>query len=520
MRKNTKKVDAIIIVVLIAAIVAIVISAVRSNLSNGAEASTEQKYEHIEDMPLSELADKRIGVMTGSLYEQFAMERYPNAPLSYFNTQPDMSAALAGNKIDCFFVPELTAREFAAADDTLTYLNEVFVQLNYAYAFPKDSSSVKLCEQMNEYLAKIRENGLYDELVDTWLEKRDSDATVDMTGLTGENGTVRFATTGTFEPFSYIKDGECVGFEVDIAVRFCREYGYNIEISLMDFGSIIPGLTAHKYDMAGCNITITEERAQSIRFSDSDYTANAVAMVRKSGMGSDGESKGFFEKLAKSFERTFIVESRWMLIVEGVITTAIITVLSAIFGTLLGFLLVLFRRTGSRLAGIICNIYVRIFQGMPMVVLLMILYYLIFGSADIPAIIVAVIGFSLNLGATVSEMMNSGIRAINPGQNEAALALGFTGWQAFFKFIFPQAVVGIMPVYKGALVTLLKNTAIVGYIAIQDLTKMSDLIRSRTYEAFFPLIVTAIIYFLIAWLITFLVGKIEINIDPRSRKRR
>ena len=518
MKKNTKKIDAIIIAVLVIAIIAIVVSVCRSNIESEAEKSRETTYENIEDMPLSELADKRIGVMTGSLYEQFAKERFPDAPLSFFNTQPDMSAALSGNKIDAFFVPELTAKEFVAADETLTYLNEVFVQLDYAFAFPKDSSSVELCEQMNSFLAKIRESGLYDELVELWLEDENSDATVDMSGLTGENGTVRFATTGTFEPFSYVKDGECVGFEVDIAVRFCREYGYNIEISLMDFGSIIPGLTANKYDMAGCNITITEERAQSIRFSDSDYTANAVAMVRKSGMEGTDESLGFFERLARSFERTFIVESRWKLIVEGVITTAIITALSAIFGTILAFLLVLFRRTGSRLAIKICNIYVRLFEGLPMVVLLMILYYLIFGSADIPAILVAVIGFSLNLGATVSEMMNSGIASVNAGQNEAALALGFTERQAFFKFIFPQAAVRFMPVYKGAIVTLLKNTAIVGYIAIQDLTKMSDLIRSRTYEAFFPLIATAIIYFLISWIIILIINRISMRIDPKRRR--
>ena len=202
MKKNTKKIDAIIIVVLVIAIIAIVVSVCRSNIESEAEKSRETTYENIEDMPLSELADKRIGVMTGSLYEQFAKERFPDAPLSFFNTQPDMSAALSGNKIDAFFVPELTAKEFVAADETLTYLNEVFVQLDYAFAFPKDSSSVELCEQMNSFLAKIRESGLYDELVELWLEDENSDATVDMSGLTGENGTVRFATTGTFEPFS------------------------------------------------------------------------------------------------------------------------------------------------------------------------------------------------------------------------------------------------------------------------------------------------------------------------------
>ncbi|MCR5540146.1 MAG: ABC transporter permease subunit, partial [Ruminococcus sp.] len=135
------------------------------------------------------------------------------------------------------------------------------------------------------------------------------------------------------------------------------------------------------------------------------------------------------------------------------------------------------------------------------------------------AIWVAVIGFSLNFAAYVSETLRSGIESIDGGQHEAALALGFSENQAFFRFIFPQAAVRQLPVYRGEIISLLKNTSIVGYIAIQDLTKMSDIIRSRTYEAFFPLIATAIIYFIIAWVITIVLNIILKRIDPRSRRR-
>ncbi len=154
-----------------------------------------------------------------------------------------------------------------------------------------------------------------------------------------------------------------------------------------------------------------------------------------------------------------------------------------------------------------------------MVVLLMILYYVIFGKSGMAAMWVAVIGFSLNFGAYVSEILRSGIESIDGGQREAALALGFSENQAFFRFIFPQAAVRQLPVYRGEMISLLKNTSIVGYIAIQDLTKMSDIIRSRTYEAFFPLIATAIIYFIIAWMISLIVKFVLKKIDPRTKKR-
>ena len=149
----------------------------------------------------------------------------------------------------------------------------------------------------------------------------------------------------------------------------------------------------------------------------------------------------------------------------------------------------------------------------------MILYYVIFGKSGIAAMWVAVIGFSLNFGAYVSEILRSGIDSIDGGQREAALALGYSENQAFFRFIFPQAAVRQLGVYRGEIISLLKNTSIVGYIAIQDLTKMSDIIRSRTYEAFFPLIVTAVIYFLLAWIIPLILKFILKQIDPRSRKR-
>ena len=268
--------------------------------SSDLEGQSSGNYENIEDMPLSELADKCLGVMTGSLYEKFLKERYPDAPLSYFNSQPDMAAALSSDKIDGFCVPELTAKSFAAADTSLTYLKEPFTQLDYAFAFPKDPSSEGLCSELNEFLSEIRASGEYDEMKEIWFGDDESKKNIDMSDLTGEKGTLKFATTGTFEPFSYVKDGETVGFEVDIAVRFCRKYGYGLEISLMDFGAIIPGLTSQKYDMSACNITITEERAQSIRFSDPDYTANAVVMVHKTANAvneQETESGGFLNGL-------------------------------------------------------------------------------------------------------------------------------------------------------------------------------------------------------------------------------
>ena len=153
-----------------------------------------------------------------------------------------------------------------------------------------------------------------------------------------------------------------------------------------------------------------------------------------------------------------------------------------------------------------------------MVVLLMILYYIIFGSVAISGILVAVIGFTLTFGAAVFGLLKMGVGAVDNGQYEAAYALGYSNRWTFYKIILPQALPHVLPAYKGEIVGLIKATAIVGYIAVQDLTKMGDIVRSRTYEAFFPLIAVTVIYFMLEGLIGLFVSRCGLHYDPKRRR--
>jgi polar amino acid transport system substrate-binding protein len=149
----------------------------------------------------------------------------------------------------------------------------------------------------------------------------------------------------------------------------------------------------------------------------------------------------------------------------------------------------------------------------------MILYYIIFGKVAIDGVAVAVIGFTLTFGATVFGLLKMGVGAVDIGQYEAAYALGYSKQRTFFKIILPQALPHVLPAYKGEIVGLIKATAIVGYIAVQDLTKMGDIVRSRTYEAFFPLIAVTVIYFLLEALIGLFVLRISVNFNPKRRRK-
>lgn len=463
---------------------------------------------------LEELKGKKVGVLTGSSYDGIMDRLLPEAKKEFYNNYPDQAEALKNGKLDGFVIDEPLGRDLLNHTEGLTHLEEYLSEDSYAFALPKGKE--ELLGQIDAIITEMKEDGTMEAIDAKWFSSDEAQKKLPEIDLTGENGTLRFATNSGQAPFTYIKDGELIGYDVDVMTRVCEKLGYKLEIFDMDFAAIIPGITSGKYDIAGACITITEERKESVDFTVPDYTGGVVMMVRDAS--ATGQGAGFASYLKSSFEKTFIREGRWKLIVQGLGVTALISVCSAVLGSILGFGICMMRRSGKKLLSVPAKGFVAVIQGTPIVVILMILFYLILTGVDNGAA-VAVAGFSLNFAAYVSEMMRTGIDAVDPGQIEAATAMGFKKSQVFTKITFPQAARHFLPVYKGELISMVKMTSVVGYIAIQDLTKMGDIIRSRTYDAFFPLITTAVIYFLLAQGMAQLLGLIERRLDPKFRKR-
>ncbi len=224
----------------------------------------------------------------------------------------------------------------------------------------------------------------------------------------------------------------------------------------------------------------------------------------------------FLNTIANSFSNNLIVEQRYQMILEGLQTTLFITFSAAILGTLLGGLVCwarMSRRPWLRRTAIL---YIDLMRGTPVLVFLMLMYYVFMSPLKATGVTVAIVTFAMNSSAYIGEILRTTIEGIDKGQSEAGLALGYTPGQVFVRIILPQVVRKIMPVYIGEIISLLKGTSIVGYIAVVDMTRASDLIRSRTFDAFFPLILTAAIYFLIAWLIGMLLNGIVEKRRTRS----
>ena len=202
-----------------------------------------------------------------------------------------------------------------------------------------------------------------------------------------------------------------------------------------------------------------------------------------------------------SFYNNLIAEDRYRMILDGLQVTLVITVCAVIVGTILGGLVCWMRMSRRAWLQKVAKVYIDIMRGTPVLVVLMLMYYVIMAPLEATGVVVAIVTFGMNTAAYIGEMLRSGIEGVDKGQTEAGLALGYTPRQTFIKIVLPQVVKSVMPVYQGEIISLLKGTSIVGYIAVADMTRASDLIRSRTFDAFLPIIFTAIIYFFMAWLI-------------------
>ena len=222
----------------------------------------------------------------------------------------------------------------------------------------------------------------------------------------------------------------------------------------------------------------------------------------------------FFGNIGKSFYKTVIYDNRYEYILEGLFHTIIIALFAVIIGIVIGILVSLIRNNyeingRNKLLYKIANLYVNIIRGTPVILQLMIIYYVIFKSVNINIVIVGIIAFGINSGAYVSEIIRAGINSIPKGQMEAGFSLGLRYRTVMREIILPQAIRNILPALGNEFITLLKETSVGAYIGIVELTKASDIIASRTYDYFFPLIIIAIIYLIMTLGLSKLVNVME-----------
>ena len=216
----------------------------------------------------------------------------------------------------------------------------------------------------------------------------------------------------------------------------------------------------------------------------------------------------FFEELYQQFYVTFVYENRWEFFLDGLWMTLVLTFSSFILGTLIGVLLCSLKMSEHKWLRKITDSVTSLFIQIPTMVLLMLFVYVIFGSSALPVVGVVIIGLTIKTGCYMSDIFYSSAITVNRGEVEAARTLGMTRLQSVLYVVFPQAIKNVLPVYKNQFVSTLQETSVVGYIAVMDLTRASDIVSSRTFDALFALLAVTLIYLIIGWVVKAVIGAI------------
>ncbi len=468
----------------------------------------------------ADFAHKNIALLTGTIYDKTIETYMPTATPVYFNTMGDYIEALRTGKVDAIIDDEAVMKKFLLHCPDLVMLKPLIATSTYGVAIAKDNP--KLLQSFNDFLTQIKTDGTYDDMIKRWSDTAEPPPMPAIDGYDDNaKDTLVMGTSGDIEVFTYMSNSEITGFDLELSKRFAAYMGMKLQVNVMDFGALIPAIVSGKIDFSAAMITITDERKNVVDFSNPYYTGGQALCVRRDEATAPlADQRTFFQKVASSFNQNILVENRWKLIVNGLGVTLLISFFAFVWATLLGLLVCFLTMSKNKILNILGRIYTVLFRGIPIVVLLMMIYYIVFAKVNVNPILVAIIGFGLNTGAYIGEILRSSIASVDKGQIEAARSMGFGKVGAFFTVTFPQAIRAALPLYKSEFVSLVKSTAVVGYIAIVDLTKAGDIIRSRTYDAFFPLIFIAVIYLLATGGLVWLFDQINALTDKRSRRIR
>lgn len=419
---------------------------------------------------VEDLAGTTIGVQigtTGAIYAEDFVSENPGTEVIRYNRGADAVQALKQQKIDAVLIDEQPVLAFVEKNNELTIADEEFAVEEYAIGIAKENT--ELLYQINDALEAIKVNGTMDEIVANYIgDEKGEHPYESPEGLTRGNGTLTMATNVAFPPYEYYEDKTAVGIDIDMMQAIADYLNMDLVVSDMEFDSVIMAVQSGKADVAAAGLTVTEDRLKNISFSESYTTAKQVIIYN------NGE-KAEKMSLADKIYQTFIEKNRWQYIPKGLANTLLITV----------------------------------FRGTPMVVQLLIMYYVVFAQTAVNPLIAAVIAFGLNSGAYLSEAIRSGIMAIEIGQFEAGRSMGFNYHETVRYIIMPQAIKVSLPAIFNEYIALLKESSIVGYIGLMDLTKAGDIIRSNTYEALVPLVSVALVYLALVMIMTSFVSRLE-----------
>ncbi len=450
-------------------------------------------------------ASVTVGVVDGYIFGDAVVRDLPQAQVRHYDSRDTAYRGLLIGEVDGIADDEPIIRAILRSGDMFTLLDGYLEASDYSFIFGQNERGLRLSGEYSEYITRMKGSGQLQKLDEKWFGgDTDNKISGDAGELPNLNGKLRIAYDASNIPFAYDSAGKPTGYDIDLAIGFCREYGYSLEFCKVSFTDMLRGVQEGTYDVGCGAITITPERQQMYYFGMADYSGGiSICTAGTSDRGGSADA-GYRAQLRSHFRRSFLEEGRYKLFLRGIGTTLLISLLAVLQGTLFGVILyIASRRAGFVIRGIAKGVAWFLLR-VPPIMVIMLVFYRFYKDLGKGGIISAVIGFTLTFGAQVYRSLEKNAAAADDGLLERDYRLEYIETPEFFRALRWYEGPETAEDYFERIIELIKGTSVVGYVAAYDLTKVFDVIRLGSYEVVAPLIVTIIAYVVIIHCVTVL----------------
>ena len=473
---------------------------------------------------LGQLAGKRVGVLPFTFAATQLDEKLPEAIPFYAGQERDLFYLLGTEKIDAFVISEPRAREFLPDYPQFIQIPEFITRVDYSFFFPVEKRAV--CEAFSRQIRAMKKNGTLKAIQNEWLSPKNSKAELPQDGYDAPNGVLRMGVMIEREPFSYLRDEKLVGYDLETALRAAAAMGFGIEFVRLNPEEFEQALADGRVDFAAAELVARTTSSGKLVYTEPHYNGGIIAIVpdksknQRVHMALIPQIKFFLKEQSFSLHRSLWKDNHMRHILGGFKITLIIAVSAVFCGTLLGIPLCMLRQSKRKIVSIPADIVCALLYNIPILILLMGLYYVVFRRFGFSPLSAAIAIFILRFTASSCRLYMTTLDHIGGVQLDAARALCLRRFTFFRRIIIPQAAAYLAKPFREEIIRLVELTTVVGYVSVWDLTKVVSWIRARTYESFFPIAFATLLYFnlsmfLIA-VISFLSKKLEVSIRKQK----
>ena len=471
--------------------------------SCGEKEEKKKSPESVQDFSDGEL---KIGVVSGYYFGAEIKKLYPNAKIVDYYTREDAFKGLSIGEVDGFADDEPVLRARIRGDESIRMAQGYIEESEYSFIFQKSEKGERYSTEFSEYVEELKSDGELSALDEKWFGKGTENKTSeDYSALPDTNGKLTIAYEGNGIPFAYTSRDRAVGYDVDIAIGFCKKYGYGLEIVKTDFPDVMSGIKEGRYDAGIGGVTITESRKEDYCFGATVYEGGISICVRNDS--EELEGGGAYDSFVRSFEKTFIERDRYKLFFKGIFTTLLITLVSVIFGTVLGIILYIYSKRGNRLVVFLIRLLTGLVHAVPVVMILMLIYFSFYNHMSIGGILASQSAFIIYFADEIYRMIVKNAKARKDDKLQEDYRLEYIDTREFFEILFKRKAM-VVEDYKERIITLIKMTAVVGYVSTQDMTSVLNTIRMESMETMMPVIATTLCYIILILIITVILNRI------------